>query len=89
MAAIEERTTASEAALQMVDVVVLCEELGLEKVELAVRGALAASALDGRAVAVLARRGGSARSPNPMLTWRSAWPRWPPRRRTSPNTTSC
>lgn len=54
--AIEERTGTSEAARQMVDVVLLCEELGLEKVELAVRGALAAGALDGRAVAVLARR---------------------------------
>jgi transposase len=54
--AIEERTTPSEAARQMVDVVLLCEELGLAKVELAVRGALAAGALDGRAVAVLARR---------------------------------
>lgn len=54
--AIEERTTPSEAARQMVDVVLLCEELGLAKVELAVRGALAAGACDGRAVAVLARR---------------------------------
>jgi len=54
--AIEERTTASEAARQMVDVVLLCEELGPQKVELAVRGALAAGALDGRAVAVLARQ---------------------------------
>jgi hypothetical protein len=54
--AIEERTTATEAARQMVDVVLLCEELDLRRVELAVRGALAAGALDGRAVAVLARR---------------------------------
>jgi len=54
--AIEERTTSTEAARQMVDVVLLCEELGPQKVELAVRGALAAGALDGRAVAVLARR---------------------------------
>jgi hypothetical protein len=54
--AIEERATASEAARQMVDVVLLCEELGPAKVELAVRGALAAGALDGRAVAVLARQ---------------------------------
>jgi hypothetical protein len=54
--ALEERATSSEAARQMVDVVLLCGELGLTKVELAVRGALAAGALDGRAVAVLARR---------------------------------
>jgi transposase len=54
--AIGERTTASEAARQMVDVVLLCEELGLAKVELAVHEALAAGALDGRAVAVLARQ---------------------------------
>ncbi len=36
--AIEERTTPSEAARQMVDVLLLCEELGPERVELAVRG---------------------------------------------------
>lgn len=54
--AIEERATPSEAARQMVDVVLLCEELGPDKVELAVRGALAAGAHDGRAVALLARR---------------------------------
>lgn len=54
--AIEGRSTPSEAARQMVDVVLLCEELGLAKVEVAVRGALAAGAHDGRAVAVLARR---------------------------------
>ena len=40
----------------MVDVCLLCRELGAARVELAVRGALAASAHDGRAVAVLARR---------------------------------
>jgi transposase len=55
-AAIEERYGASEAARQMVDVVLLCRELGPERVELAVRGALAAGAFDGRAVALLARR---------------------------------
>jgi transposase len=54
--AIEDRTTPSEAARQMVDVLLLCEELGLERVALAVGGALAAGAHDGRAVAVLARR---------------------------------
>jgi transposase len=54
--AIEERYGASEAARQMVDVLLLCRELRPEQVELAVRGALAAGAHDGRAVALLARR---------------------------------
>lgn len=40
----------------MVDVLMLCRELGPRKVELAVSGALAAGAHDGRAVALLARR---------------------------------
>jgi len=46
----------SEAARQMVDVLLLCREHGPDRVVLAVRGALAAGAHDGRAVAVLARR---------------------------------
>lgn len=46
----------SEAARQMVDVLMLCREHGPATVELAVRGALAAGAIDGRAVGVLARR---------------------------------
>ncbi len=46
----------SDAARQMVDVVLLCREHGPEQVALAVRGALTAGAIDGRAVAVLARR---------------------------------
>jgi transposase len=46
----------SEAARQMVDVLMLCREHGAAEVALAVRGALAAGAHDGRAVAVLARR---------------------------------
>jgi hypothetical protein len=54
---IEQRYGASEAARQMVDVLLLCRELGPDRVELAVRGALAAAAHDGRAVALLARRG--------------------------------
>ena len=54
--AIEARVGASEAARQLVDVLLLCRELGLARVELAVRGALAAGAHDGRAVAVLVRR---------------------------------
>lgn len=40
----------------MVDVLMLCREHPLDVVELAVRGALAAGAHDGRAVALLARR---------------------------------
>ncbi len=54
--AITERVGASEAARQMVDVVLLCRSHGPEPVELAVKGALCAGAHDGRAVAVLARR---------------------------------
>ena len=46
----------SKAARQLVDVLMLCRELGPARVELAVRGALAAGAHDGRAVAVLTRR---------------------------------
>lgn len=46
----------SEAARQMVDVLLGCREHGPAAVELAVRGALAAGAIDGRAVAILARR---------------------------------
>ncbi|MHB1951861.1 MAG: IS21 family transposase [Acidiferrobacteraceae bacterium] len=46
----------SDAARQMVDVLLLCRDHGPAGVELAVRGALAAGAIDGRAVAVLARR---------------------------------
>ena len=53
---IEQRYGASEAARQMVDVLLLVRELGRDRVELAVRGALAAGAHDGRAVALLARR---------------------------------
>jgi transposase len=55
-AAIEARYGRSEAARQLVDVLLLCRELGAARVELAVRGALAAGACDGRAVALLARR---------------------------------
>ena len=39
----------SEAARQMVDVLLLCRELSPARVELAIRGALAAGAHDGRA----------------------------------------
>jgi hypothetical protein len=40
----------------MVDVLMLCREHGPATVELAARGVLAAGAIDGRAVGVLARR---------------------------------
>jgi transposase len=53
---IEARYGRSEAARQMVDVLILAREEGAERVALAVRGALAAGAFDGRAVALLARR---------------------------------
>jgi transposase len=55
-AALSERYGRSDAARQMVDVVMLCREHGPERVALAARGALTAGAIDGRAVAVLARR---------------------------------
>jgi transposase len=54
--AIAAKVGASEAARQMVDVLLLCREHGPERVELAVRGVLAAGAHDGRAVAVLIDR---------------------------------
>jgi transposase len=54
--AIEHRYGASEAARQMVDVLLLCREQPPARVQLAVRGALAAGAHDGRAVALLARK---------------------------------
>jgi hypothetical protein len=51
----------------MIDVVLLCREHGPDEVALAVRGALTASAIDGRAVAVLARRAGARpRTPEPL-----------------------
>ncbi len=54
--AIAGKVGASEAARQMVDVLMLVRDHGPEKVELAVRGVLAAGAHDGRAVAVLLTR---------------------------------
>jgi hypothetical protein len=59
-AALSGRYGRSDAARQMVDVVLLCRDHGPERVALAVRGALTAGAIDGRAVAVLARRAESA-----------------------------
>jgi transposase len=62
------RYGASEAARQMVDVLLLVREHGPARVELAVRGTLAAGAVDGRAVAILARRTPGPASPPPRLT---------------------
>ena len=53
---IQERSGRQEAARQMVDVLLLCREHPAGQVELAVRGALAAGAHDGRAVALLVSR---------------------------------
>jgi hypothetical protein len=53
---IAERYGASEAARQMVDVLMLAREHTRGEVEQAVRGALTAGAYDGRAVAVLVSR---------------------------------
>jgi transposase len=55
-AALTGRYGRSEAARQMVDVLMLVRDLGPERVALAVAGALVAGAHDGGAVAVLARR---------------------------------
>ena|SRR5215211_3251468 len=53
---IAQRAGRQEAARQMVDVLLLCREHPLARVELAVRGALTAGAHDGKAVALLARQ---------------------------------
>jgi hypothetical protein len=65
-AALAPRYGRSEAARQMVDVLLLCREHGPARVELAVRGALAAGAHDGRAVALLARRAEASAQPAPL-----------------------
>jgi hypothetical protein len=67
-AALTGRYGRSEAARQMVDVLLLCREHGPDRVVLAVRGALATGAHDGRAVAVLARRADSTQTPPAPLT---------------------
>jgi len=54
--AIQQRSGRQEAARQMVGVLLLCREHDPAQVELAVRGALAAGAHDGRAVALLIKR---------------------------------
>jgi hypothetical protein len=61
--ALRARWGASEADRQMVDVLMLIREHGPARVKLAVRGALAAGAIDGRAVAVLARQTSSSLPP--------------------------
>jgi transposase len=53
---ISERAGRQEAARQIVDVLMLCREHPVERVELAVRGALTAGAHDGKAVALLCRQ---------------------------------
>jgi transposase len=53
---IAERAGRQEAARQMIDVLLLCREHPVARVELAVRGALAAGAHDGKAVALLCRQ---------------------------------
>jgi hypothetical protein len=53
---LRERVGASDAARQIVDVLMLCRDHDPHLVELAVRGALAAGAIDGRAVALLIDR---------------------------------
>ena len=67
-AALAARYGRSNAAAQLVDVMLLCREHGPATVELAVRGALTAGAIDGRAVAVLARRAvrGTPLAPAPL-----------------------
>jgi transposase len=67
-AALTARYGRSDAARQMVDVLMLCREHGPDRVVLAVRGALAAGAHDGRAVAVLARRASETTGSPPPLT---------------------
>jgi hypothetical protein len=64
--ALRARWGESEADKQMVDVLMLCREHGPATVELAARGVLAAGAIDGRAVGVLARRT-SPIAPKPRL----------------------
>ncbi len=66
-AALRERYGRSEAASQMIDVLMLCREHGADDVALAVQGALTAGAHDGRAVAVLLNKARDARTtPTPL-----------------------
>jgi len=52
---LEDKVGRSQAASQMIDVLLLCREYPPEAVERAVAGALAAGAIDGRAVQILCR----------------------------------
>ncbi|MGH8303429.1 MAG: IS21 family transposase [Steroidobacteraceae bacterium] len=67
-AGLVDRYGRSDAARQMVDVVLLCRDHGPDRVALAVSGALTAGAIDGRAVAVLARRAESTGQAVPPLS---------------------
>ena len=82
--ALTDRYGRSEAARQMVDVVLLCRDHGPERVELAVRGTLTAGAIDGRAVAVLARRATDAR-PGPTAPLDGLDPRLAAHERPAPD----
>jgi hypothetical protein len=84
--ALSDRYGRSDAARQMVDVVLLCRDHGPDQVAMAVRGALIAGAIDGRAVAVLARRAHSTgRAAPPPLTGLAA--RLQAHQRPAPNLT--
>ncbi len=54
--ALEEKVGRSEAARQMIDVLLLCREHDADVVEQAVRGVITVGAIDGRAVQLLCRR---------------------------------
>lgn len=64
--ALTDRYCDSEAARQMVDVLMLAREHGPAQTELAVRGALASGAIDGGAVAILARQTSSPPATAPL-----------------------
>ena len=65
--ALEVKTGRSDAARQMIDVLMLCREHDPAVVERAVNGVLAAGAIDGRAVQLLCRRS-DARTPPAIVT---------------------
>jgi len=67
LVALEARVGESQAARQMVDILLLHRRYPAEVVEQAVSGALAAGVLDGRAVAVLVRRALEGRPPLTVL----------------------
>ena len=63
---LEQKVGRSQAATQMIDVLMLCRDYPPETVEQAVQGALAAGAIDGRAVQLLARRVATRPQPEPV-----------------------